>query len=70
MKKKYTIEEFKEMFDDAVKLSLKEICKDFKKAIEEKKESLDGSEELLFAMQNGFAYAALRKNLFGGKSNE
>ena len=70
MKKKYTIEEFKKMFDKAVGLALKETTKDFKEAVEKNNETVKPLEELAFTMQNGLAYAALRIQLFGGKSNE
>ena len=70
MGKKYTIEEFKEMFDKAVGLALKETTEDFKEAVEKDNKTVKPLEELAFTMQNGLAYAALRKNLFGGKANE
>lgn len=70
MKKKYTIEEFKEMFDNAMKLSLEETKKDFKDAANDCGHPVDALEEMAFTMQNAMAYASLRKQLFGGKTNE
>lgn len=70
MKKKYSIEEFKEMFDKAMKLALEETKKDFKEASNNCGHPVDALQEMAFTMQNAMAYAALRKNLFGGKENE
>ena len=66
MKKKYTMEEFKEMFDDAVKQSLEKLDADFEKSSKEKgKDNQLGS--FFFTLQNTMAYGELRHKLFGDK---
>ena len=68
MNKKYTMEEFKELFDKAKELAEKEIERDINKCFEEDP-TRNEIDRMLFIMENKLqsmlAFYHLRKNLFG-----
>lgn len=60
MKKKYTIEELKEIFDKVKLIALESLMSDFEKEAKE----VDGLGKLAFNMQNIIAIATLEKEFF------
>ena len=69
MKKKYTMEEFKEMFDNAKMEALEVIDKKFREAkgMETQPEAKEEMFYLLNSMQNMIAFSELEKILFEEK---
>lgn len=66
MKKRYTIEQFKELFEKAEKETLEELEAEFTKSQEE----LNGDsrmESFMFALQNKMVTTTLKHNLFEGE---
>lgn len=63
MKQKYTIEEFKEMYDKAMKKALDKMDKEMKET-QEKNGKEDGMASALFSMQNMMAMIELKQCLF------
>ena len=59
MKKKYTMEQFEEMYDNAVMKTMEKLDKDFQ---EESK--IDGIGMVAFSLQNMLAMIELKKELF------
>jgi len=61
MKKKYTMEEFEKMFDDAEIKALEKLDKQLEDVA---KNELDGMKKFGFTMQNMMAILELKKQLF------
>ena len=57
--KKYTMEEFKEMYEEAVVKTIEELDKDFKEA-----SNGDSMQMVAFSLQNLMVIATLKKNIF------
>lgn len=66
MKKKYTMEEIKKMFDEAQVKTIEELNKDFEDSDSKSKEGQD----LYFMLHNIMVTSLLRKNLFGNEKGE
>lgn len=66
MKKKYTMEQFKEMFDEAQEKTIEELRKDF----EESDAKKDNGKDILFMLHNIMVTATLRKYLFNKEEGE
>ena len=64
MKKKYTMEEFEKMFDDAEAAALNKMDKDFENAIKGSEKEFDSMNKFTFTMQNVMAIVELKKQLF------
>ena len=62
MKKKYTMEQFEEMFEEAVVRTIDKLLKEFKENAKE--EIKNPMMELAFSMQNTMVLAELHKELF------
>ena len=62
MKKKYTMEEFEEMFEKATIDTIDKLLKDFKEA--DKEEKINPLAEFAFNMQNAMVISELHKELF------
>lgn len=69
MEKKYTMKEFKEMFEEAQFKALENIEEKFKEADKENQKKGEEPRDAMFffvnSMQNMIAYAELKKVLFG-----
>lgn len=66
MNKKYTMEEFKQLFDKALELTKKEIESDIDKSLSdgEHNQSEIAMFKLTNSLQNMLAFSCLKKNLF------
>ena len=62
--KKYTLKEFKDLFDKAQLLTIQQLEKDMKEAAEKNGRDSDGFSAAIFTMQNMLVAATLKKNLF------
>lgn len=62
MKKKYTMEQFEEMFEEAVVRTIDKLLKEFKENAKE--EMKNPMMEFAFSMQNTMVLAELHKELF------
>ena len=62
MKKKYTMEQFEEMFEEAVVRTIDKLLKEFKENAKE--EIKNPMMEFAFSMQNTMVLAELHKELF------
>lgn len=61
MKKKYTMEQFEEMFDDAMIKAIEQLSKELTEHVGKE---IDGMKQFAFTMQNTMAMAELKKILF------
>lgn len=66
MKKEYTMEQFKEMFNEAQAKTIDELNKDF----EESNAKKDGGQDVMFMLHNIMVTATLRKHLFEKEKGE
>ena len=62
LNKKYTMEEFEEMFAEATAKTIEKLLNEFKK--QTKEEELNPMAEFAFSMQNTMVLAELHKELF------
>ncbi len=69
LNKKYTMEEFKEMFNKAMKETIDELEKDYDKASEENNQK-DNIGSFVFTMQNMLAIGKLKSNIFGDRNEK
>lgn len=61
MKKKYTMDEFEKIYDEAMFKTIEELSKDL---VEHAGEKINGMQQLTFTMQNTMAMAELKKQIF------
>lgn len=64
MKKKYTMEEFEVIFNNAKIHALKKLDEDFEQATKDEK-GIDNLSKFAFSMQNMMAMIELQKEIFG-----
>jgi hypothetical protein len=70
MRKKYTMEEFRTIVDNAQVLALKKLSDDFRKAMGEHENKVDPLSELAFSMQNVLAMTELKRCIFGDDKDD
>lgn len=64
MEERYTMEEFKKMFNEAEKVALKKLDSQMDEVIKEEGKEKDGMFNLLFSLQNIMAITEVKSALF------